>query len=215
MEQVAKYQFEDQSMGEEIANSISHGVGVLFALAATSILIVVAALEGSAIKIVGVSVFGATMILLYTASTLYHGIQNPTVKRVFHVFDHSAIFTLIAGTYTPVTLCAIQGEWGWTLFGVVWGFAVLGVVATAVFFEKARYFNLVLYIAMGWLIVITGPKMFAALSTGALFWLLLGGVFYTGGVYFYRKKNLHFHHMIWHLFVLLGSTCHFFLMLYI
>jgi hemolysin III len=155
------------------------------------------------------------MVLLYSASSLYHGIQNQKVKRVFHVFDHIAIFTLIAGTYTPITLCAIQGGWGWSLFGVVWGMAILGAAATAIFFEKARYFNVALYIAMGWIIVITGPRIFDTLSREALLWLGAGGLFYTGGVIFYKMKRVKYHHMIWHLFVLAGSVCHFFLMFYI
>ncbi|MBN2342430.1 MAG: hemolysin III family protein [Deltaproteobacteria bacterium] len=208
-----EYTFEGQSIKEEIANSVTHGVGALLSLAATAVLVVFAAIEGDALKIVGVSIFGATLVILYTASTLYHGIQKPRVKHLFHIFDHSAIFTLIAGTYTPITLCAIRGEWGWSLFGVAWGLAVLGVIATAIFFERARVLSLILYIAMGWMVLVTGPRLLSALSGIELMWLISGGLLYTLGVYFYRKKTLLYHHMIWHLFVLAGSTCHFFMLL--
>ncbi len=205
------YQFESQTVGEEIANSIIHGVGAALGMAGTAVLIVSAALDGSAIRVVSFSIFGFSLILLYLASTLYHGLPHSAAKRVFHVIDHSAIYLLIAGTYTPVTLAALGGGWGWTLFGVTWGFAAIGMAATACFFEKARYFNLTLYIAMGWLIVITGPRLLLAMSTTALFWLIAGGVLYTAGVYFYRSIKK-FHHACWHLFVLAGSLCHFFMM---
>ncbi|MBN2528800.1 MAG: hemolysin III family protein [Deltaproteobacteria bacterium] len=213
MSQTETHIFENQSRGEEIANSITHGIGALAAIAATVVLIVLAALSHSAVKVVGVSIFGATMVMLYTASTLYHGIQSPGVKHLFHIFDHSAIFLLIAGTYTPISLVALQGGWGWSIFGVTWGLAALGIVVTAIFFNRARYISLALYIAMGWLVVFTGPRLFEALSFPALVWLFTGGVLYTGGVIFYRMKQLHFHHMIWHLFVLAGSACHFFMMM--
>lgn len=215
MIETTQHHFEGQSVHEEMANSITHGIGALLALAATSILIVHSAMYGSAVKIVGVSVFGFTLVALYTASTLYHGIQTARVKHIFHIFDHSAIFTLIAGTYTPITLCAIQGALGWSLFGIIWGIAILGIVSTAVFFEKARYFNIALYIAMGWIVVLAGPKLFSALSFNALLWLSIGGVLYTGGTLFYRDKKHRFAHMIWHTFVIAASTCHFFMMFYI
>ena len=207
------FTFENQSMAEEIANSVTHGIGALCAVAATALLIVFAAMEQSALKVVSVSIYGATLVVLYTVSTLYHAFPKPKVKHVFHVLDHSAIFALIAGTYTPITLCAIQGGWGWSIFGVTWGLAVTGIVITAVFFNRARYLSLALYIAMGWLIVITGPRLLEALSARSLIWLFLGGVLYTGGVIFYRMKNRRFHHMVWHLFVLAGSVCHFFMLL--
>ena len=181
-------------------------------LAATAILVVMASLEGSAIKIVSFSVFGATMTLLYTVSCLYHGLRKERLKRVFHIFDHAAIFVLIAGTYTPVALIAFGGGWGWSLFGILWGLAALGVVLTTTMFEKARYFSIALYIAMGWLGAMTGPKLISSLSAAALAWLILGGVFYTTGVLFYRSR-WPFHHLVWHLFVVAGSVCHFFMML--
>jgi len=170
---------------------------------------------GQPLKIISFSIFGFTLVLLYAASTLYHALRPLSAKRVFHIFDHSAIFLLIAGTYTPVTLVAIGGTFGWSLFGIVWGLAIAGILATAIFFERARYFNLALYIVMGWLVVITGPGLLRAFSQEAIFWLIAGGLLYTGGVFFYRAKTLRFGHMVWHLFVLGGSVCHFFLMLQI
>ncbi|MBN2717330.1 MAG: hemolysin III family protein [Deltaproteobacteria bacterium] len=207
------FTFEDQTVSEEIANSITHGIGALAAIAATVLLVVLAAMDHAAVKVVSVSIFGATLVMLYAISTLYHAFQSPRVKHVFHILDHSAIFALIAGTYTPISLCAIQGGWGWSIFGITWGLAVLGIVMTAVFFERARFLSLALYIAMGWLVVITGPRLLSALSTATLIWLFLGGLLYTAGVVFYRMKRLRFHHMIWHLFVLGGSVCHFFMLL--
>lgn len=215
MNRSTAHTFEDQSIREEIANSVTHGIGALCAVAATAVLVVFAALDHSAIRVVGVSVFGAALVLLYTVSSLYHGIQKPRVKRVFHILDHSAIFLLIAGTYTPITLCALQGGWGWSIFGVTWGLAALGIVTTATYFERARYLSLALYIAMGWLVVITGPRLFSAMNWQALLLLFLGGVLYTAGVIFYRMKRLRFHHMVWHLFVLGGSVCHVFMMMQI
>ena len=215
MRNAERYRFENQTPGEEVANSITHAVGALLSLAATTILIVYAALEGSAIKVVSFSIFGFTLFLLYLVSSLYHGIQSPFAKRVFHIFDHSAIFVLIAGTYTPVTLIAIQGGFGWSLFGVAWGLAIAGMIATLVFFEKARYFNVALYIAMGWLIVLAIPVLLNRFSTLALMWLVIGGVSYTAGVLFYRAKRMRYHHMVWHVFVLGGSVCHFFMMFYL
>jgi hemolysin III len=212
MNKTKTYLFEKQTTGEEIANSITHGVGVLLSLAATIFLIVPNALEGAFLKIIVFSIFGFSLFTLYISSTLYHGLTHQGAKRVFHILDHSAIFLLIAGTYTPITLLALQGGWGWALFGTIWILAVIGVCATALFFENARYFNLVLYIAMGWLVVITGPKLFSSLSFEALFWLIAGGVCYTGGVFFYRAK-IKFHHMLWHMCVLLGSTSHVIMMM--
>ena len=206
------YQFEGQSIAEETANSITHGIGALLSIAATAVLVVTAAVEGSPLKVVSFSIFGFTLCLLYTISSLYHGFQKPTVKRLFHIFDHSAIFWLIAGTYTPITLIALQGTWGWSLFGITWGLAALGTIGTLLFFEKARYFNVALYILMGWLITVASARVVQCLSVPAILLLAAGGLCYTGGVLFYRAKNLRGHHAVWHLFVLAGSTCHFFLM---
>ena len=213
MSEATEFRFEGQSLREEAANSITHGIGMLLSVAATAVLVVSAALHGGAMRVVSFSIYGFTLCLLYTVSSLYHGIQKPSVKRLFHIFDHSAIFVLIAGTYTPVTLVAIQGGLGWSLFGVVWGLALLGTVLTLLFFEKARYFNVALYILMGWLIVVALPAVIHQFSFVALMWLVAGGVAYTGGVLFYRAEKLRGHHAVWHLFVIAGSVCHFFMML--
>ncbi len=202
---------EAQSTGEELANAITHGAGAALSLVGTIVLVLSAALEASPVKVISFSVFGSSLFVLYLSSTIYHGLRPSLAKRVFHILDHGAIFLLIAGTYTPVTLVALQGCWGWTLFGINWGAALVGIVVTACCFEKARRFNLLLYVVMGWLVVITGPRIFEALDAAATCWLAAGGLSYTGGVVFYRLK-VKFHHMVWHLFVLAGSVCHFFMM---
>lgn len=198
-----------QSLGEEIANSVSHGVGLVAALAATPFLIAHAARSGSAAFIVGASVFSATMVLLYLASTLYHALPRGKAKRVFQVIEHSAIFLLIAGTYTPFTLGVLRGAWGWTLFALVWGLAAIGVLMRVVGGVRHPAFPLILYLAMGWLIVVAIRPLWLRLPPSGLVWLLLGGVAYTAGVAFYAAKRLRYAHFIWHLFVLAGTTCHF------
>lgn len=207
------YHFEGQSIKEEIANSITHGIGAALSIAGTALLTVFAALDGSPIEVVAFSIFGFSLLILYMASTLYHGIQHPKTKHVFHVLDHSAIFVLIAGTYTPVTLVGLQGPLGWTLFGIIWGLAIAGIIGTTLFFEKARYINVILYVLMGWLVLIAAPKILTSLSIQAIVWLVAGGILYSAGICFYRAKSMKFHHMIWHVFVVLGSISHFFCML--
>ncbi len=199
---------------EEIANSITHGIGAALSIAALSILVVFAGLRGDAWRVVSFSIYGATLVLLYLASTFYHVFSNPRVKRVFHVFDHSAIFLLIAGSYTPFCLVTIRGGWGWSLFGVVWGIAIFGIVFKA--FSTGRYnvVSTVLYIAMGWIAVIAIKPLVSQLPPGAFAWILLGGLSYTAGVIFYAWERLPYGHAIWHLFVLGGSTLHFFAVLF-
>lgn len=204
--------FEAQTTGEELANAITHGAGAALSLVGTVVLVLTAVRDTSPVKVISLSVFGASLFALYLSSTIYHGLRPSLAKRVFHILDHSAIFLLIAGTYTPVTLLALQGSLGWALFGINWGAALVGILVTACCFERARRFNLALYLVMGWLVVISGPQLFAALDRAATFWLLAGGLSYTVGVVFYRLE-LRFHHMVWHLFVLMGSVCHFFMML--
>ncbi len=197
-----------QSLGEEIANSVTHGVGALASVAAIPVL-VVAALPGGARSVVGNAVFGASLLLLYLSSTLYHSLARNRAKRVFRVIDHSAIFVLIAGTYTPFTLGVLRGAWGWTLFGVVWALGVAGIALTAslgVRFPKA---SVAVYILMGWLIVVAIKPLVAHLPPAGLAWLVAGGVAYTGGAVFYGWRRLRYQHTVWHLFVLAGSFCHF------
>jgi len=195
-----------QSLGEEIANSISHGVGFLAAVAVTPFMIIKA--HGAA-AIVGVSIFGATMMMLYLASTLYHAFPRSRTKQIFQVFDHSAIFLLIAGTYTPFTLTILYGSWGWTLFGIIWTFASAGVVLKSVRNIKTDKLSIALYLGMGWMAVIAAKPLYNALPFWGLFWLIGGGVMYSAGVIFFAYDHrLKYSHFIWHLFVLAGTACH-------
>jgi hemolysin III len=198
----------DQALGEEIANAVSHGVGVIAAVAATPALITDATVHGTS-YVVGASVFAATVVLLYLGSTLYHAFPRGTAKRVFHVIERSAIFLLIAGTYTPVALGVLRGRWGWTLIGIVWGLALLGVLLTTI--GRARYavLSLILYLGMGWLIVVAIDPLREHVPAQGLRWLVLGGVAYTAGVAFYAAKRLPYAHFVWHVFVLAGTGCHY------
>jgi hemolysin III len=199
-----------QSVGEEIANSITHGIGIIFSIVALTLLIVFAAESGDAIRIVSLTIYGVTMLLLFTFSTLYHSFPWPKVKKVFRIFDHSSIFLLIAGTYTPILLVSIKGKWGWWLFGLIWGLAILGILHEIFFIGKFKILPVIFYLAMGWLIVIAFKPLINSVPKGFLVWLFLGGILYTLGVIFYAWKKMKFQHMIWHLFVLGGSITHFF-----
>jgi len=196
-----------QSLGEEIANSVSHGVGSAAAVVVTPFLILAARNDGAA-AIVGVSVFAATMIILYTFSTLYHALPHGRAKRVFRIFDHSAIYLLIAGTYTPFTLAVLHGAWGWTLFGLVWGLAVLGVVLKTVGALHHPILSTALYVMIGWLAIVAVRPLWNALPPVALVWMLAGGLAYTGGVAFYATDGKRYFHFLWHLCVLGGTACH-------
>jgi len=198
------------SLREEIASSITHGIGALLSVAALVILIVVALQRGSAWHVVGFTIFGSSLILLYLASTLYHAIQHPRVKSILRRFDHGAIFLLIAGTYTPFLLTRLRGPWGWSLFGVIWGLAVVGILFKAFASRGFEKLSVAVYILMGWLAVIAVKQFFAQLPPASLFWLVVGGLAYTLGVTFYAWKRLPFNHAVWHLFVLGGSVSHFF-----
>lgn len=198
------------SVGEEIAHSLTHGIGALLGIAALVLLVVFAVQRGTAIHVVSASIYGGTLVLLYLSSTLYHALPVGTAKRVFGVFDHAAIFLLIAGTYTPYTLITLSGGLGWTMFGIVWGLALLGVVLEAVTVGRARRLQLVLYLVMGWMVVGAVRPLISELATGGLVLLIAGGVCYTLGVVFYVRHTMRWHHAIWHLFVLAGSACHVF-----
>jgi hemolysin III len=197
----------DQSLGEEIANSISHGVGALGAMAITPIMIIKAIPEGAA-AVVGVSIFGATMILLYLASTLYHAFPHSKTKRVFNIFDHGAIFLLIAGTYTPFTLGVLRGAWGWSLLVVVWVLAVLGVVLKSTAGAKSGKLSTGLFLAMGWLAVFAIKPFWLHMPALGLIWLVAGGLMYSAGVFFFVAEKIRYHHFVWHLFVMAGTACH-------
>jgi len=197
-----------QTLGEEIANSVSHGVGALAAIAVTPIMIVKAVPLGAA-TIVGVSIFGATMIVLYLSSSLYHAFPQNKTKRVFRIFDHSAIFLLIAGTYTPFTLTVLPGAWGWSLFSIVWTLAVAGVVLKSVASVKASGLSTALYLGMGWIAVFAAKPLYETLPAWGLIWLIAGGVMYSAGILFFAYDHrVRYHHFIWHLFVMAGTACH-------
>jgi len=201
------------SKGEEIANSITHGLGAVLAVAGLVVLIVFAALYGNAWHIVSCSIFGAALVLLYLASTLYHAVQHPTAKPILRMLDHSAILVLIAGTYTPITLVSLHGPWGWALFGVIWGLATLGIVMESTRLRRFRTCLLALYVIMGWAVVVAIKPMTHNLGSGGLWLLLAGGLAYTGGLVFYLWNRLPYNHAIWHLFVLAGSIAHYFAVL--
>ncbi len=202
------------SLREEMASSIIHGVGTLLAVAGLAVLTAFAILRGSAWHVVGCSTFGLTLVLLYTSSTLYHGISRPRAKAVFSALDHSAIFLLIAGTYTPFCLVNLRGPWGWSLLGVVWGLAILGIVLRVALRRRPAAAFLGLYLGMGWCVVVAVKPLLAAVSPGGLNLLVSGGLVYTAGVAFYAWPRLPYHHAIWHGFVLVGSVLHYFAVLF-
>jgi hemolysin III len=202
------------SVGEEIANSLIHGLGAVLAIGGLAVLTTFASLRGDAWHVVGCSVFGATLVLLYTASTLYHSIQVPRVKAVLRRLDHSAIYLLIAGTYTPFVLVNLRGAWGWSLFGVIWALAVAGIVLRTTPLSRLPAVAVVLYVAMGWAVVVAAKPLIRAVAPGGLLLLLLGGLAYTGGLVFYAWRGLPYSHALWHGFVLVGSILHFFAVLF-
>jgi len=206
---------ERYTPAEETTNAILHGVGLGLAIAALVVLVVLASLSGNAWHIVSFSIYGATLVLLYLSSTLYHGFYAGRAKQLFRIFDHSAIFLLIAGTYTPIALITLHGRLGWTVFGVVWGIAAAGIVGKAFWTNRFAVLSTVLYLAMGWIVVIVAKPLLANLNTASLVFLGVGGLFYTLGTVFYLWHKLKYHHAIWHLFVLAGSICHFFTILFL
>jgi hemolysin III len=199
---------------EEIVNSLTHGIGLVLSVAGFAVLLVQAAKNGTAWHIVGCTVYGCTLICLYLASTLYHGIPAPRLKRVLRIVDHSAIYLLIAGTYTPFLLVNLRGGWGWSLLGIIWGCAMAGIVFKLWFVDHFNLLSTLLYIAMGWLAVVAIKPLLAHVSAAGLEWLLAGGLAYTVGVVFYATRRIPYSHGIWHLFVLAGSFCHYLAVLY-
>lgn len=195
---------------EEFVNVLSHGIGFLLSVAALTLMVVFASLDGNAWHIVGVSIFGASLVVLYLASTLFHWSVRPKIRKYLNVFDHSAIYVLIAGTYTPFLLVTLNGPWGWSLFGVIWGLAIAGVVFKMFFTGKYDKLSLIIYVLMGWLILIAIVPLIQNLSTMGLIWLLIGGISYSIGAVFYLLNKMPFNHAIFHFWVLGGSICHFF-----
>ena len=199
---------------DEIANGVTHGIGLGLSIAGLVGLIVLTSLHGSIWHIVGCTVYGASLVVLYTASTLYHAVQHIRAKQILRLVDHIAIYLLIAGTYTPFTLVNLRGPWGWTLFGIVWGLAALGAVFKLVYGHGLPWLSLTLYLAMGWVAVIAARPLFDAVPTGCLLWLLGGGLAYTVGTVFYAWDSIRYFHAVWHLFVLAGSALHYCAVIY-
>lgn len=201
------------SIKEEIAHGVTHGIGVLMSVIGLAMLVEYSRRYGDAWHIVSSGIYGLTLVALYTSSTLYHSVTSPDLKKVLRRLDHAAIFLLIAGTYTPFTLVNLRGGWGWTLFGMVWSIAIAGMIMELIVKRRYRRISIGLYLGLGWLVMIAIEPMIANVAAGGLVLLLVGGLFYSLGVIFYVWKTLVYHHAIWHLFVLAGSTSHFFAVL--
>ncbi len=196
------------STAEETAHAVTHGVGCLAAVVGLVVLVMQASGRGEVWDVVGAAIFGATLVLLYLASTLYHAATDPRAKGVLKRIDHGAIYLLIAGTYTPICLGPLRGPWGWSLFGVAWGLGIAGAVIDVTTNRRFKWLSITIYLLMGWMVVTALRPMLANLDRETLLWIAGGGFFYTGGVVFYLWKRLPWHHAIWHVFVLFGSACH-------
>jgi hemolysin III len=210
---VAPRKTTEYSFREELAHGISHAIGAGLAIIGLVFLLMAAIRYGNSRHVVSAAIYGASLILLYLASSLYHLSSGTVIKRIFQKFDHVLIYILIAGTYTPLTLVTLHGGWGWTLFGLVWGMALCGLILEVVLPRRIGWLSVVLYLAMGWLIVIAGKPLLASMATGGLVLLVVGGLFYSLGVIFYAWEKLAYNHAVWHLFVLAGSVAHFFAIL--
>lgn len=204
----------EQCLREEVANSLTHGVGLLLAIVGLVLLIMRAGVLKDAIGVVSVAIYGTTLVLLYLASTLYHSVQRPRVKRLLRVFDHTAIYLLIAGTYTPLTLITLRDDWGWALFGVVWTLALIGILYKLFAFGRFERLSLALYLGMGWLSVLAIRPLLATLPLGGLWLFGAGGLAYSLGVIFYVLQRRRYFHTIWHVFVMSGSTLHYLAVLF-
>ncbi|MCJ8006605.1 hemolysin III family protein [Lederbergia wuyishanensis] len=205
---------ETYNWKEELANAITHGIGFLLSIPALVVLIVSAAKNGGALQVVSFTIFGVTMLLLYLFSTMLHSFKPSKAKNVFAILDHSAIYLLIAGTYTPLVLISLNGALGWTLFGIVWGLAVAGITFKCFLINKFRIISTIFYLAMGWLVIIAIKPLYSSLSGPGFALLLTGGLFYSVGAIFYIWRNLPYSHAIWHLFVIAGSTFMYFCILF-
>ncbi len=199
-----------QSREEEILNALTHALGAALGLAGLIYLVTAAVMTGDPWKILSFSVFGITLVILYTMSTLYHFAKNERIKNFLHILDHASIYLLIAGTYTPIALVTMRGVWGWSIFGVIWGLALTGITAKIFYTGRFNGLSTALYLAMGWLIVIAIKPLLTQMPMEGLYWFLAGGISYSLGTIFYSWKSLPYHHAVWHLFVLGGSAFHFF-----
>lgn len=204
-----KYNFK-----EEIANAITHGIGFLLSIPALVILIISAARNGGPLEVVSFTIFGVSMLLLYLFSTMLHSFKPSKAKNVFAILDHSAIYILIAGTYTPFVLVTLNGALGWTLFGIIWAMAIAGISFKCFFINRFRILSTLFYVLMGWLIIIAIEPLYTNLSSQGFYWLLAGGILYSVGAVFYIWRNLPYSHAIWHLFVIAGSGCMYFCILF-
>lgn len=198
------------SKGEELANSITHGIGAIFSIVALVLLIIFGSIKGSEMHIVSFGIFGITMLFLYISSTLVHSLRQGKAKDIFEILDHSAIYFFIAGTYTPYLFIIVQGWQGWTIFGIVWGLAILGTVFKCFFVKKYLYTSTILYLLMGWSIIVIWKPIIQNLSIAGIVLLVAGGLIYSIGSIFYMWRGFKYHHAIWHVFVIAGSACHFF-----
>ena len=198
------------TLGEEIFNSVSHGIGAGLSIAGTVILIVVSAIYGNAWAVTSSAIYGASLIILYTMSTLYHSLTNKKAKAFFRIMDNNTIFLLIAGTYTPITLYILGGTIGWILFGIVWGAAVIGITFNSISLEKARIPSIFCYVATGWVIIFAIKPLVAKIPFISSLFLIIGGAFYTLGIIFYIIKKVKYFHSVWHLFTVAGSVFHYF-----
>ena len=199
---------------EETINAWTHGLGAMLSLAGLAVLVFMASRHGDAWHIVSCSIYGATLVLLFSSSTLYHSFRSERVKHIFRIIDHASIYLLIAGTYTPFVLINLRGGWGWSLFGVVWGLALAGIVFQIFFVSRFRVLQTLIYLTMGWLAIIAIKPLLTRVPLPGLIWLLAGGLSYTVGALFYLWKRLPFHHAVWHIFVLAGGVCHYFAILF-
>lgn len=202
------------SSREEIASSVTHGIGIFFSLIALIVMLYNAWNYGDSWSIIGALVFGVGLVLTYTSSTLYHSFRKEKLKALFRIFDHISIFVLIAATYTPLTLINLRGPWGWSIFAIVWGLALFGIIVECTSLRRFRLASVLLYLGMGWTIVVAAKPLMAMVERGGTTLLLIGGLFYTFGCIFYAWKKLPYNHAIWHLFVICGSCCHFFAILF-
>jgi hemolysin III len=207
--ETSSHELPEYTLGEEIANSMTHGVGALLSLLGAGLLLYRASSLGTALHVASFAIYGACLFLLHLASTLYHALRLPKAKRVFRVFDHCSIYLLIAGTYTPFLLLSMWGRWGLTLLVAIWTLAIAGIVFKSLFIGRLRRASVVLYILMGWLIVIAAREAWARVPHAAIAYVAAGGLAYTMGVVFYAWKSLPYNHAVWHLFVLGGSVCHY------
>ncbi len=209
-----KSSIKSYTKSEEIFNAVTHGIGILLSVIGLCVLVPMAAIYGDAWKVVSSAIYGTSLIVLYSASTLYHSFTNPKIKSILNMCDHISIYYLIAGTYTPFVLVNMRGVWGWVIFGIIWGSAIIGTTLKLIYGNRFRKVSTILYLCMGWIVVIAAKPLIVNTEPVGLLLLLIGGLLFSFGVIFYKWKSLPYNHGIWHLFVLAGTICHFFAVLF-